>query len=83
MLRLDDCYNISFNDVARLREVVVDVIWDGLEQRKPKNDEKKKKERVFDSEGNNIQVEDLDYDNGDYICKGSCSSVILYPGVLR
>ena len=83
VLRLDDCYNISFDDVARLREVVVDVIWDGLEQRKPKNDEKKKKERVFDSEGNNIQVEDLDYDNGDYICKGSCSSVILYPGVLR
>ena len=71
VLRLEDCYNISFNDVERLREIVVDVIWDGLEQRKPENDEKKKKERVFDSKGNNI--EDLDYDDGDYICKGSCS----------
>ena len=32
VLRLDDCYNIFSDDVERLEEIVVDVIWDGLEQ---------------------------------------------------
>ena len=31
-LRLDDCFYLSSDDVERLKEVVVDVIWDGLEQ---------------------------------------------------
>ena len=31
VLRLDDCYNISSVDVERLKEIVVDVIWDGIE----------------------------------------------------
>ena len=32
VLRLDDCYDISSVVVERLKEVVVDVIWDGLQQ---------------------------------------------------
>ena len=32
VLRLDDCYCISSDDVERLEEIVVDVIWDGVEQ---------------------------------------------------
>jgi hypothetical protein len=31
-LRMDDCYDISYDEVERLKEVVVDVIWDGLDQ---------------------------------------------------
>ena len=30
VLRLEDCYSLSPNEVERLKEVVVDVIWDGL-----------------------------------------------------
>ena len=32
VLLLDDCYYISSGDVERLKEIVVDVIWDGVEQ---------------------------------------------------
>ena len=32
VLHLDDCYNISDEDVERLQEIVVDVIWDGVER---------------------------------------------------
>ena len=32
VLRLDNCYDISPNEVEKLKEVVVDVIWDGIEQ---------------------------------------------------
>ena len=32
VLRLDDCYSIYSCDVERLKEIVVDVIWDGVEQ---------------------------------------------------
>jgi hypothetical protein len=32
VLRLDNCYDISSAEVERLKEVVVDVIWDGVEQ---------------------------------------------------
>jgi len=32
-LRLDNCFNISSNDVERLKEIVVEVIWDGVEQK--------------------------------------------------
>ena len=31
-LRLDDCSYLSSDDVKRLEEIVVDVIWDGIEQ---------------------------------------------------
>ena len=31
VLRLDNCYCISSHDVKRLKEIVVDVIWDGVE----------------------------------------------------
>ena len=31
-LRLDNCYYISSNDVKRLEEIVVNVIWDGVDQ---------------------------------------------------
>jgi len=31
-LRLDDCFYISSGDVERLKEIVVDVIWDGVTQ---------------------------------------------------
>ena len=31
VLYLQDCFYISSDDVKRLNEVVVDVIWDGLE----------------------------------------------------
>ena len=30
-LSLDDCNHISSDDIERLREIVVDVIWDGVE----------------------------------------------------
>jgi hypothetical protein len=32
VLRLDGCYYISPDDVERLQEIVVEVIWDGVEQ---------------------------------------------------
>ena len=32
VLCLDGCYYISSDDVARLKEIVVDVIWDGVER---------------------------------------------------
>ena len=32
VLRLDDCYYISSDDVERLEEIVVSVVWDGVEQ---------------------------------------------------
>ena len=32
VLRLDDCSYVSSDEVERLKEVAVDVIWDGLEQ---------------------------------------------------
>ena len=35
VLRLNDCYCVSSGDVERLKEVVVDVIWDGIEQEYP------------------------------------------------
>ena len=32
MLRLDNWYDIYSDDIERLKEIVVDVIWDGVEQ---------------------------------------------------
>ena len=53
VLRLDGCYFISSKDVQRLKEIIVDVMWDGVEQKVSEEDS--------DSE------EDYDYDNGDGI----------------
>lgn len=32
MLHLNDCYCVLSGDVEKLKEVVVDLIWDGIEQ---------------------------------------------------
>jgi hypothetical protein len=32
MLHLSDCFHVSSDDVERLKEIVVDVIWDGMKQ---------------------------------------------------
>jgi len=61
-LRLDDCYHISFDDVERLEEVVVDVIWDGLEQDLSEESDED------DSDGNlidNLDDDDLNDDDSD------------------
>ena len=59
VLRLDGCYYISSDDVERLKEIVVDVIWDGVEQ-----DYDSEEDRDYDEDGNT--VDDLDYDYDDF-----------------
>ena len=54
VLCLGDCYYFSSDDVERLKEVVVDVIWDGIEQEF--SDENRDYENTND---------DLDYDYDD------------------
>jgi hypothetical protein len=54
VLRLDDCWNISDEDVQRLEEIVVDVIWDGAERTSAYDSEE---ERDYDS------FDDLDHDD--------------------
>ena len=61
VLRLDDCYYISSDDVERLEEIVVDVIWDGVEQEVSTHYDSEE-ERDYDEDGNTI---DLDYDYYD------------------
>ena len=39
VLRLDNCYSIWSVDVERFKEIVVDVIWDGIEQEISGNDD--------------------------------------------
>jgi hypothetical protein len=51
MLCLDDCYNIRSDDVERLKEIVVDVSWDGIEQEFSDEDEDL---NIYDSDGNTI-----------------------------
>ena len=58
MLHLDDCYYTSSDDVERLKEVVVDVIWDGVEQ-EVSTDRDSEEDGNYDSDGNTI--EDSDY----------------------
>ena len=59
VLRLGDCHYIMSKDVERLKEVVVDVIWDGIEQEDSENDyEYDEDDRDYDSDGNTI---DEDY----------------------
>ena len=59
-LHLDDCYNISEEDVEKLEEIVVDVFWDGVEQGLS-SEYDSEEEREYDSDGNTI--DDLDYDD--------------------
>jgi len=59
-LHLDDCYNIEESDVEKLEEIVVDVIWDGIEQGHS-TEYDSEEEREYDSDGNTI--EDYDYDD--------------------
>ena len=47
VLLLDDCHYISSGDVERLKEIVVDVIWDGVEQ---EDSESESEEETEDSE---------------------------------
>jgi F-box-like len=61
VLRLDDCYYITYDDVERLEEIVVDVIWDEVEQ--AVSEEDSEDEREYDSDGNII---DDDYDYSSY-----------------
>ena len=58
VLRLGDCHYIKSEDVERLEEIVVDVIWDGLEQEDSEDDEDEEDDREYDSDGNTI---DEDY----------------------
>jgi len=62
-LQLEDCHNILEDDVERLREIVVDVDWDGIEQ--GFSDEYDSEERDYDSDGNTID-EFGDYDSDYY-----------------
>jgi len=64
-LQLEDCHNILEDDVESLREIVVDVDWDGIEQ--GFSDEYDSEERDYDSDGNTIdEFGDYDYDYDDY-----------------
>jgi hypothetical protein len=56
VLCLDDCYDIWSDDVERLKEIVVDVTWDGIEQ------EVSDEDKEYDSDGNTIDSDDLDYE---------------------
>jgi hypothetical protein len=69
VLRLDDCYYFSSDDVERLKEIVVDVIWDGIVQ------EFSDEDRDYDDDGNTID-DDYDYDE---FSSGSEEAPILQP----
>ena len=53
VLHLENCYFISSDDVERFKEIVVDVIWDGIEQKRSEEDMSLR----YDSDGN---IDDLD-----------------------
>ena len=62
VLRLDGCYHISSDDVARLKKNVVDVIWDGLEQEIsiPYDSEEDLESDFNDNDGNSLDDDDDD-----------------------
>ena len=64
-LHLNHCYRISSDDVARLKEVVVDVIWDGVEQELEVSTQYDSEEGTdYDhNDGNSFNDLDFDYDN--------------------
>jgi hypothetical protein len=64
VLRLDCCYYISSDDVERLKEIVVDVIWDGIEQKFSEEDSEEDSEETDD--GNTIDDLCYDYDDDDF-----------------
>ena len=70
ILRLEDCCSISSDDVARLKEIVVDVIWDGVEQ-EVSTQYDSEEGREYDNDGNFSN--DLD-DDDDYFSSGSGGS---------
>jgi hypothetical protein len=70
VLRLDDCYYISSEDVEKLKEVVVDVIWDGVEQECQEiTDYDSEDEREYYDDDENT-IDDLDYDYDDFSISG-------------
>ena len=62
VLGLDDCYCILSDDVERLKEIVVDVIWDGVEQEVSTHHDSEEY-GDYDDDGNT--VDDLDYEMYD------------------
>ena len=62
VLRLDDCYCVTFDDVERLEEIVVDVIWDEVEQGFT-DEEDEEDEEEYDSDGNLIDSDYSGYDD--------------------
>ena len=60
VLRLDECYFISPDDVKRLEEIVVDVIWDGVQQRAS---EEESEEDYDDDNENAIDLLEYDYED--------------------
>jgi hypothetical protein len=74
-LHLNDCYNLEESDVERLEEIVVDVIWDGVEQGHS-SEYDSEEEREYDSDGNTI--EDYDYDHDDYSFSGGYHGLSHY-----
>ena len=66
VLHLDCCYCISSDDIKKLKEIVVDVIWDGLEQEfSTDHDSEEDRDYDIDSDGNSFAFYYGDYD--DYI----------------
>jgi hypothetical protein len=63
VLRLDDCSSISSYDVERLEEVVVDVIWDGVQQKISEDSEEYSEDN---DNGDVIDQLEYDYDFSDY-----------------
>ena len=61
VLRLDDCYYISSDDVERLEEIVVDVIWDGVEQ-EVSTEYDSEEDEYYDDDGDIIGM-GYDYDD--------------------
>ena len=69
VLRLENCYYISSDDVERFEEVV-DVIWDGIEQEFSEDEdeeEEDEEEKDYDSDGNTIYSDEFEYFHDPYL----------------
>jgi F-box-like len=66
VLRLDDCCSIASYDVERLKEIVVDVIWDGVEQQKSLEDSEEDYDHDSDNEDAIFDELEHDYDDPDF-----------------
>jgi len=60
VLRLDDCYFIASDEVEKLKEIVVDVIWDGVQQKVSEDSEED-----YDSDNRDV-IDELEYDYDDF-----------------